>query len=468
MKEVALLVFTESTQREDAFKSRVSYLEDELRNFNSKIGNYVKLVRIKPDYIRCKTDLRRAVANMQGLQDVCCCILYTGTFVNASDVAMAARLITVPCMLIGNQNSNTVSKIGFLAAAGAIAQAGLKVKRIDGDINDEKVRDSIIAFVRAADAANKLLGETYGLIGGRSLGISTNISDPAQWLRLFGVDIEHVDQLEIVTRAGLVPSSRVELYKKWVMEKFGKVILTKGRFEDIQLEKMIRSYIALKEIAEEYSLDFAGVKCQSEMSNGYIIMCFALSLMNETFDAEGKKKTIPTSCEGDSDGALTMEILKHISDGLPVTLQDVFKFEGDRALVLANCGAGAPFYSAYSDNPDDNLKNVYLQPHGFGAAGGASLQFNYAPGINTLARLTRDDLQYKMLITRGTVLKKTRDDIKNYSWFRPTSIMELEVPGEVLASHLDSNHLLTVYGDYTRELVEFCTIKGIPYDLMVD
>ena len=468
MKEVALLVFTESTQREDAFKSRVSYLEEELKNFISRIGDSVKLIRINPGYIRSKTDLRCAVANLRSLQDVCCCILYAGTFVNASDVAMAARLISIPCILIGNHNSNTVSKIGFLAAAGAIAQAGLHVKRIDGDINDEKVKESVIAFARAADASNKLLGETYGLIGGRSLGISTNVSDSAQWLKLFGVDIEHIDQLEIVSRASSVPSSRIDLYKKWVHEKFGQVNFSKGRFEDFQLEKMIRSYLALKEIAETYRLDFAGVKCQSEMSNGYVIMCFALSLMNEAFDAEGKKKTIPTSCEGDSDGALTMEILKHVSDGKPVTLQDVFKFEGERTLVLANCGAGAPFYSAYSDDPDANLKNVFLQPHGFGAAGGASMQFNYAPGTNTLARLTRDNLQYKMLITCGRVLEKTREDLKNYSWFRPTSIMELEVPGEILASHLDSNHMLTVYGDYTRELVEFCKIKGIPYDLMVD
>ncbi len=50
-------------------------------------------------------------------------------------------------------------------------------------------------------AARRLKGLTYCLIGGRSLGIDTTVIDPAQWMKQFGIDVDHVDQLELVRRA---------------------------------------------------------------------------------------------------------------------------------------------------------------------------------------------------------------------------------------------------------------------------
>ena len=55
----------------------------------------------------------------------------------------------------------------------------------------------------AVAAAHRLRGLTYCLIGGRSLGIDTTVIDPAQWLKQFGIDVDHVDQLELVRRAEL-------------------------------------------------------------------------------------------------------------------------------------------------------------------------------------------------------------------------------------------------------------------------
>ena len=36
------------------------------------------------------------------------------------------------------------------------------------------------------------------------------IADPSRWQSLFGVDLEHVDQLEIVQRAQAIPPDRVK------------------------------------------------------------------------------------------------------------------------------------------------------------------------------------------------------------------------------------------------------------------
>ena len=55
--------------------------------------------------------------------------------------------------------------------------------------------------IAAVAAARRLRGLTYCLIGGRSLGIDTTVIDPAQWMKQFGIDVDHVDQFELVRRA---------------------------------------------------------------------------------------------------------------------------------------------------------------------------------------------------------------------------------------------------------------------------
>src|SRR5205085_3695716 len=79
--------------------------------------------------------------------------------------------------------------------------------RAYGEIEDEATYARVRSFVRAASAASRLKGQTFGLIGGRSMGMYTATADPAQWLATFGVDVEHIDQGEIVRLAAEVPRS---------------------------------------------------------------------------------------------------------------------------------------------------------------------------------------------------------------------------------------------------------------------
>lgn len=467
MNKVALLVFTEGFDREDVYQERKHFLEKELAVLFEKTRGHLQLYQPHPPVIRDKATLKNAIADIMQHSDICGCLLYTGTFINASNVTMAARLLNLPCVLLGNHHRRTVSLVGFFAAAGALSQAGLPFFRIDGDIRESGTLQKLCTFFSASNARKQLLGETFGMFGGRPLGISTATADSAQWLKLFGVDITHIDQLEIISRAEQVQPEQVCFYRDWIFKNYGNVCFQPNRFEEKHLERMIRSYLSIKSIISSYGLDFVGIKCQPDLSNGYVLQCLTVQLLNDPYDAEGPKEPVVCSCEADADGALTMEILKHITGGKPTALQDIFCFEEDRILVLANCGAGASHFAGYSSDPKENLKHVYLYPHGFGEAGGASTQFNFAPGINTYARLTRKNLQYHMLITRGRVLEKKREDLAAYSYYRPISVTELEVPASCLSSKLDSNHLLCVEGDYVEALTAFCQLYQIHCDVLV-
>ncbi|MFH1616504.1 MAG: hypothetical protein ABIG61_15625 [Planctomycetota bacterium] len=411
--------------------------------------------------IRGKRDIKQACRELDAA-GVTSVVLYIPIFVSPVLVSHAARLLTKPFIVVGNCTKGAFSQTALLAAAGAIDQIGIKYKRLSGDITDDSVVDQLLNYIKALNSAAELKGMTFGCLGGRSLGISTGTADPAQWERIFGVDIEHIDQLEIVKRAENVCQVEVESIKRWIVANYGGIFYQEGRFGDQQLEKAIRSYLAVKEIINHYELDFVGIKCQPDLSNNFVVQCLAVQMLNDPYDASGPKEPIVCSCEADHDGALTMQILKLLSGGKPTALQDIFVVN-DSEMVLANCGSMASCFSCLSNDYAVNLKDVYLQPHGLGDAGGPAVQFVCAESVFTYARLFRVCGQYRMIIFKGTTVKKTRESLKEYSWYRPTSFVNVQIDSKQLISELGSNHIHCVQGDYVRDLAELCQYLEIEY-----
>ena len=108
--------------------------------------------------------------------------------------ATLARLTELPVVLLGNFRPETSSIVGIVGAGGALDQISLAHERVFDHRSDDAYR-SFLAFIRAAVAVKRLKGQTLGIFGGRSLGMITATADLSQWQRVFGIDIDHVDQL---------------------------------------------------------------------------------------------------------------------------------------------------------------------------------------------------------------------------------------------------------------------------------
>ena len=67
--------------------------------------------------------------------------------------------------------------VGMLASAGGLNQAGVRFARAFGEIEDEDLC-RVRTFVRAAGAVSRLRGQTFGLVGGRPMGMYTATADP--------------------------------------------------------------------------------------------------------------------------------------------------------------------------------------------------------------------------------------------------------------------------------------------------
>ncbi|MGQ9700753.1 MAG: L-fucose/L-arabinose isomerase family protein [Candidatus Bipolaricaulaceae bacterium] len=381
---------------------------------------------------------------------------------------IAANFAPGPFLLFSNINPRYPGMVGMLASAGALDQIGVPHARLFGDIRDPDVLGRVLAFIRAASTITRLKGETFGLFGGRPMGMYTAVADLDQWMSLFGIDVEHIDQWAIVRWAQSAPQDEVEHAFQWLSKKVGKIRYDGTQLTPEKLMLQIRSYIAVREMAKEFGLDFLGIKGQPELTDHFVTMDVPEAFLNDPYDWNGPKEPTVAATEADMDGALTMEILKHISNE-PVLFADLRHYDADLgAFDLCNSGNHATYFAGHSSDPDVNLPKVQFYPQGFYfPAGGASVRHIAAPGPVTLARLARRKGRYWLAIIPGEFLDLPEELAERKAaetqveW--PHAFAKLEVEPRELLSEYDSNHIHGVYGDYVQELVWFAKLLGIEY-----
>lgn len=383
---------------------------------------------------------------------------------------IASKFAPGPFLLFGNVNPRYPGMVGMLAAAGALEQDGTQTHRVWGDIREPQVLKKVMSFVRAATAKNMLKGQRYGLFGGRSMGMYTAVPNVDIWNKMFGIDVEHIDQLEIIEKSKKVSDSNAKRAREW-LEKHAKKIHYDGKqLTPEKLELQIKSYYALKRMAEDLELDFIGVKAQPELTEHFVTMDVAEAFLNDPYDWDGPREPLVCATEADSDGALTMQIFKLISNQ-PVLFADVRHYDSeDNFFDLCNSGQHATFFAARSYDPLVNLAKVEFYPESFYfPAGGASVRHIAAPGEVTLARLTRKDGRYVMNIIKGEFLDfgehKNEEKARTTQVEWPHAFARLKVSVEQFLSTYSSNHIHGVYGDYVEELIHFCKLTGIDFSV---
>lgn len=455
--KVALVIFAE--HRDDFFKKREQLFKHYGDLVKDKLSSLAELVTF--DCVRSLPQVREsaAAARAAGCESAIFSfpIWSTPTF-----AVVEANLLEMPILLLANKEVETSSLPGLLGAAGGLSQIGIAHKRVWGDIEDEKIIGEIKAFISAAHAIKAMRGTRYGIFGGRSLGIYTAGIDPSQWQKLFGVDVEHIDQWQIVQAAEKIEEEQVLKFGEWLVSNGMKLELNDALFRKEHLAKQIRSYLATKKIISDLGLDFVSIKCQQDMSNGYCVQCLNIALLNDPYDHRGAKKPLPCACEGDGDAALSMMLLNLLSGGKPTTLMDIkMAFPDEGLLLVNNCGGMATYFAARTQNPYDNLKKVRMMPHVFGEAGGGTTQFIFGEGPLTFARFCRKDGRYTLTYFTGTCVEKRQDLVQRSTPCFPHAVVETDIDIAAFVQSYSSNHIHAVEGDFRKELAEYCRIMEI-------
>lgn len=413
------------------------------------------------DIVHSAEMARRLALELQA-QQVDAVVFNIPVFAFPSYAVIAAQALRGPLLLLGPRDARYPGLGGLLGAGGALSQVGMRHERLWADLDDPAVPGQLLSFARAAATVTRLRGQVYGLIGGRSIGMYTGAAPAELWQQRFGVDIDHVDQSEIVRRARLAAAGDVDEARRWLEAHVAGIDYDGKQLTPEKLDFEIRCWLALQQIVDEFAFAFIGLKCHFDMSEFWSVQCLSAAFLNDPYDWRGPKQPVPLSCEADSDGALTMQMLTLLS-GKPSSLLDVRFVDQDKGVyVMPNCGAAATWFAARSDDAAENLRRVRIVPSiAKYAGGGAHIEFVFGAGEMTFARLSRSAAGYRMVIGFGQAEEHSISQVKGSSAGWPHAFVRMDVAPQTLVDKMQANHLHAVAGDYRAELQTLCRMLDI-------
>jgi L-fucose isomerase len=371
----------------------------------------------------------------------CIVLLFTG-FITPDWVMLQLREKKLPLALWCVPCINTWPLVGAALCRGAIADCGWQHRWFYGDTKSKAVKQ-VYDFCRGAMLAQRLKGKKYGFIGGRTYGMYSAVFDYVQLMRQFGIDVHHVDQMDLYLRSEAQDAKAVGKTMAAVTQ--GMVV------EDVRpmiMERSVREYLSLKDMVKEYGWDFVGIKCQPEMTYKYCGVCLGMALLND----DG----ISTTCETDTSGAITNYMLQMLTDEIP--------FMGDTAdadmeaqiITLANCGAMATKLAA--PGKPVRITEQYL---GMGPMTGACTTFQAKPGAATITRLFRCQGEYSLMMSYGEIVNLPDSKLSPGRERWPHAFIKFPGNIEAVVGNLLANHLHIAYGDYIGALTEACNLMEI-------
>ncbi|MCX6344851.1 MAG: fucose isomerase [Armatimonadetes bacterium] len=375
----------------------------------------------------------------------------------------------VPILSLSNNNGQYPGNVGLLATDGALRQAGKRTHRIVGEIDDPATQRNVFDWVRASNAATTIKNEVYGLYGGHSMGMETGYFHLTPTIKALGCNCYQIDQYLLVKYAEEFSKADVEKGRKWFEKLLGDRLLYDGNMLTPEtLERQIRIYLAMERVNQEEGFDFCGLKGQRELTEHYTLGDVPEMVMNDPYDWRGPKEPMVCATEADAFAAITMQLMKYISGGLPTLFMDVRLYLPELdAWDWCNSGNHASWYASRSYDPAENFKKISFHPalSFYFKAGGASVEFDAAPGDFTFARLGLWDEKPFMFITKGEVLdlpadeRKRINNLSNPTW--PHVHAKLGCSFDEFIALFPANHVQGVIGDHVRSLVYLCKITGI-------
>jgi len=375
-----------------------------------------------------------------------------------------------PVLSLSNNNGAFPGNVGLLATDGALRQAGKRTHRIVGEMDDPEVRDQVADWVRAAQAVTTVQNEVYGLYGGHSMGMETGYFHLTAMIKSLGVTTRQIDQLWLLkAMQNEVDEADVERGLKWLEDMMGDRILYDGKMLTPEtLKTQLKLYRAMQIVNEEKGFDFCGLKGQRELTEHVCLGDVPEMLMNDPYDWDGPKESVVCATEADANAAVTMQLLKYVTGGLPTLFMDVRLYHPELDLWdWCNSGNHASWYAARSFTPQENFEKITFHPalEYYFKAGGASVEFDAAPGEMTFARIGIWDEKPFMAIVKGESIELPREqsrklaDETNPTW--PHVWARLDGSFGEFLNVFPCNHVQGVPGDRVRVLNYICEITGM-------
>jgi L-fucose isomerase-like protein len=403
--------------------------------------------------IATKKEAKECLSVYKKMDDIDAVILFSGTWVWASNLIAAIRDFSFSgkgIIVWTNPGSQGWRPVGGLVIQGALKEIGIQHRFVYGSYKDAEEISKIVSYCRASNEKNSLNMGTVGVFGGRGMGQTCGAADPSQWMRMFGLDIDSRDTTELLREADNISKEELKKAREDIQTYFGQTIPT-----DKVSERSIRLYLAIKKImAKEGWLTYT-IQSFPGLGDDYSATCFAQSIMLN--DGVG------TSTLSDFNTLLTSKLLTDLSDERVYygDLQHINK-ESNEIKIIGD-GACPPSLAGKSG------KATFAE-HGIpteGEAGGLSVQLTCKTGEGVLARLGRNNGQFEMVIVKCSITEPNESELETRKLecgipFWPHAFVTAHCDIDKLLQSWNNEYAVLGYGKHLyQELIDFCELTGI-------
>jgi L-fucose isomerase-like protein len=374
-------------------------------------------------------------------------LVFQATFADSTMVMSLVPQVEAPLVMWAVPEVPTGGRLrlnslcGINLAGHALTRAGHPYDTLYAYPNDPVALDKVRSIAQAGRVRRLLRGARIGRVGDHPPGFETCSVNHEALKQTFGLDVIQLDLQATFEKILEVDSQASEP----ALQRLDARLTALEQVDQHSLQGTLKTYIALRETAQQEGLSGFAVRCWPEFFTDLgCAACGASSLLSDSL--------IPASCEADVNGTVTLMILQWLS-GKPVFDSDLVSFDMDQnTAVFWHCGK-APLSMADPEVvPRATIHSNRQLP--------LLMEFPLRPGRVTLARLSEATGSFRLVVGSGEVLKSP------ISFTGTSGVVRFDRPArEVLDTVLSEgleHHLALVYGDYRDSLLALARMVDIP------
>jgi len=196
----------------------------------------------------------------------------------------------------------------------------------------ESTVTALVDWCYAALTFAGLKGRRVVIFGHDSMGMETALAHVMPTRNTFGLEITRLDMklLADMLNKGAYDVTELKKLRTWLSRHLGSRIDLSQEKADQKLDQSLAMYLIMRDLLAELHAVGGGFMNQLEWASDVrgipLPICdIAESLMNSTFDHNGRKEAIPFATEADAQGLLTMLFTTWLSGGHPPLFMDFRK-----------------------------------------------------------------------------------------------------------------------------------------------
>jgi L-fucose isomerase-like protein len=324
----------------------------------------------------------------------------------------------------------------------------IPIKWYFGEVDDIFFKPRLEITIHSLRAIKRLNTAKVALIGGIAPGFNDLFFDERKLIRCFpGLQYNRLHEFsEIADRAKNYKESEINDIAEAIDSKAKKTVDSAKPYRLLNA-RFIKAY---REFVKENRYDALAISCWPKFQTEFdYSVCSVVGMLNDD--------CIPTACEGDVYGAVSMLMLQEIA-GQPSMLMDLSDFDvKDETVLMWHCGPAASNYAKEGYNLDVNYTGKLHTKECPLNCCGVTRDMVFKPGEVTIGRFAGECDQ--LFVAGGSFIEGNKHShIGSRGWLGSIELANqpigaLDIINTILAYGF-SHHYPIVSGKYQAVLIE--------------